>query len=286
MNEKVYILLPVHNRCEVTRRFIASLKEQTYRHYHLVLIDDGSTDGTAEMVRAEMPVLSVITGAGNWWWAGALQQGYEWLRAQSAETSDLVLIINDDTEFTPDFLACAVGLMKNLRGTLLLAQAYSMATGQIIGGGVHVDWSRLQFSQTVTQAETNCLSTRGLFLSVGDFLRTGGFFPKILPHYLSDYEFTLRAHRKGLNLRVDESLSLRVDERATGFRQDDGGPFSEFLRRYFSRKSAANPFAWTAFIVMACPWQWKLLNLLRIWYGTGKIIAGRLFPATRMPPWS
>ena len=264
----VYILLPVHNRCEVTRRFIACLKSQTYQNYHLVLIDDGSTDGTQEMVRTEIADLTVITGHGDWWWAGALQQGYDWLHKQQSVASDLVLIINDDTEFGTDFLERAVGSMKGRERSLLLAPSFSRATGRLIGGGVRVDWRKLQFTAAAMPGAINCLSTRGLFLTVGDFLELGGFYPKWLPHYLSDYEFTIRAGRRGMNLLVDESLSLLVDEMTTGFHQFDGESLRGFWKKYFAKKSDANPFAWTMFIALVCPWPWKPLSWMRVWYGT------------------
>jgi GT2 family glycosyltransferase len=266
--EKVYILLPVHNRCEVTRRFVSCLNSQTYQNYHLILIDDGSADGTTEMVRNEIPVLTVIAGQGNWWWAGALQQGYEWLCRQHFADSDLVLIINDDTEFETDFLARAIALMQGRSRSLLLASSYSRDTGQLISGGVRVDWRKLQFHQTEIPAEINCLATRGLFLKVEDFLELGGFYPQWLPHYLSDYELTIRAHRRGMKLLVDDSLRLLVDEKLTGYRQFNGDSFRDFCKRYFSRKSDANPFAWSMFIALACPWPWKLTSWMRVWYGT------------------
>ena len=72
----VYVLLPVHNRRPVTEAFARSLAAQTDRNVRLVLIDDGSTDGTADAVKAILPDTVVITGQGNWWWGGGLQQGY------------------------------------------------------------------------------------------------------------------------------------------------------------------------------------------------------------------
>lgn len=266
--ETVYILLPVHNRCEITRRFVTCLMSQTYQNYHLVLIDDGSTDGTREMVSAEISALTVISGQGDWWWAGALQQGYEWLRRQSLDSSDLVLIINDDTEFEANFLEYAVGLCHEQKGALLLAQSFSRETGQLVGGGVRVDWSRLQFAAATAEEEINGLSTRGLFMSVDDFVDLGGFYPRILPHYLSDYEFTIRAYRRGMRLWVDKDLKLWVNEQTTGFHHFGEETFREFFGKYFAKKSDANPFAWTVFIALACPWQWKLISWMRVWYGT------------------
>jgi Predicted glycosyltransferases len=68
------------------------------------LIDDGSKDGTEEMVRKLISSITTLKGYGNWWWAGSLQHGYEWLKSQNLPLNDVVLIINDDTNFEADFL--------------------------------------------------------------------------------------------------------------------------------------------------------------------------------------
>ncbi len=62
---RIYIILPVHNRIETTHRFIKCLKRQTYTKFHLILVDDGSTDGTEEYVRTELHDVTVIKGNGN-----------------------------------------------------------------------------------------------------------------------------------------------------------------------------------------------------------------------------
>lgn len=265
--EKIYIILPVHNRREITRRFIECLKVQTYKNFHLLLIDDGSIDGTAEMIQGQIRSVTVIKGKGDWWWAGSLQQGYQWLRSQKSSLSDVILIINDDTEFDADFLETGIELLKNQERTLLLAHCYSKQDRLLIDAGVHVDWSRLSFEKASTPEQINCLSTRGLFLRAEDLFEIGGFYPRLLPHYLSDYEFTIRAHRKGMKLMTDPSLKLWVDEEATGHHKLYSGSLFVFFRRVFSKKSAFNPIIWTSFIALSCPWKWKILNLLRVWIG-------------------
>lgn len=264
MNEKIYILLPVHNRREITRRFLGYLKAQTYTDYKLILIDDGSSDATEDMVREEIPLVTVIRGEGDWWWAGSLQQGYDWIKSQDVAVSDIALIINDDTHFEPNFIEKAVALLQGRDRTLLLAQCFFSGTGELDDAGVHADWMRLAFHQAKTVEEINCLSTRGLFLRVGDLLATGGFYPKLLPHYLSDNEFTIRAHRKGMKLITDPSLKIWFDKEATGYHDMEGKSFLASLKRLFSFKSSRNPLAWAAFIVLASPWPWKLTNLLRV----------------------
>src|SRR5207237_231210 len=46
---RIHVLLPVHNRKVTTEKFVRCLKAQAGADWHLVLIDDGSADGTAEM---------------------------------------------------------------------------------------------------------------------------------------------------------------------------------------------------------------------------------------------
>lgn len=265
MREMIYILLPVHNRRVVTLRFIECLKVQTYQKFHLILIDDGSSDGTAEMVRGNISSLTIITGTGDWWWSGSLQQGYRWLKLQNIPATDLVLIINDDTEFEADFLQKAISLLCSRERTLLLARCYCRENGRLLDAGVHVNWNKFSFEQARTPAEINCLSTRGLFMRLSDFFTIGGFYPMFLPHYASDYEFTIRALSKGMVLISDAACWLRVDQTTTGFRNLSSGPFKDVFKNVFSNKSVENPFMWTAFIILSCPWRYKLINLFRVW---------------------
>ncbi len=46
------IIIPVYNRCELLERAVASVLAQTDPDFELIIVDDGSTDGTAAMVRA------------------------------------------------------------------------------------------------------------------------------------------------------------------------------------------------------------------------------------------
>lgn len=107
----IYILLPVHNRKKTTEKFILSLVSQTYKDFRLILIDDGSKDGTAEMVLSYLPQTVLIQGDGNLWWAGSLQKGYEWLM-RYADDTDICLIINDDTVFDRNFLSTGRELLS------------------------------------------------------------------------------------------------------------------------------------------------------------------------------
>lgn len=266
MTETVYVLVPVHDRREVTRRFVECFRAQRYPRCQLVLVDDGSTDGTTEMVRGLVPSAVVLRGTGDWWWAGSLQQGFRWLATNARSPDDVILIANDDTWLPDDFVATGVGLLRGQPRMLLGAQAFDQETGLLLDAGRHVDWQRLTFDAARNPGELDCLSTRGLFLRVADLDGIGRLHPRLLPHYLSDYEFTIRAHRKGWRLRTDPTLRLTLDDRTTGIRARSAKGLGTTLREYFSKRSTMNPLAWTAFLVLACPARWRWRHVLAIWW--------------------
>ena len=263
---RIYILLPVHNRRQITQHIIHCLKQQTFQDFHVLLLDDGSTDGTSEMVSQQISSVTVLRGSGNWWWAGSLHQGYLWLKAQNVPALSLVLIINDDAIFDANYLQTAISILAGQQRVLLISNAYGETSRQLFDGGIHADWKRLKFSLETNPDKINCASTRGLFLLVSDFFNIGGFYPRLLPHYASDYEFTVRAYHKGYTFIVDEHLKLFTNEFATGinnFKKEK--TYGEFLKHLFSKKYMLHPVYYTNFILLACPWPWKIYHVLILW---------------------
>jgi hypothetical protein len=149
---------------------------------------------------------------------------------------------------------------------LLISNAYGEVSRQLFDGGIHADWKRLKFLLDTNPDKINCASTRGLFLSVSDFLNIGGFYPHILPHYASDYEFTVRAYNKGYALVADEHLKLYANESATGiYNFKNEKTYGDFLKHLFSKKYTLHPIYYSNFILLACPWPWKIFHLLIFW---------------------
>ena len=46
----VSVIIPTYNRKHLIHRAIASVTQQTYQHWELWIVDDGSTDGTFEQL--------------------------------------------------------------------------------------------------------------------------------------------------------------------------------------------------------------------------------------------
>jgi GT2 family glycosyltransferase len=272
LTNKIYILLPVHNRKAVTAGFVECLKTQTFRNYHLVLIDDGSTDGTAEMVKEAIPSATVLRGTGGWWWAGSLQRGLEWLKRERVSDDAIVLFINDDVQFDPDYLDRAAKVMEEKKGVLVLSKTRDPNTGEINETGVTADLRRLTFKIADSADSINCLPTRGLFAHWRDVRRIGGFHPRILPHYFSDYEYTIRAHNLGLKCESSSALLITSNEETTGYREISETGIRSALAKLFSKKATGNPVYWTSFVLLTAPPLWILPGILKVWAGVTKVI--------------
>jgi len=279
---KIYILLPVHNRKEITRGFVECLKAQTVSDYHLVLIDDGSTDGTAEMVRSYIPLVTILQGTGNLWWAGSLQYGLEWLKKHEVDKNALVLFINDDLRFSPYYLERAISLMTDKMGVLILSRYKSSDSDEIKESGVSADLKKLTFKEANSVEQINCLSTRGLFMHWSDIQTIGDFHPRLLPHYLSDYEYTIRAYRKGLKCETSAELTIEENNKTTGYHVINEIYFKDFVKKYFSKKSPGNPIYFSFFVFLTCKPIGIILNLAKIWAKVIKDIGCALITASKL----
>lgn len=93
----VSAVIPTRNRLDLVRRAIASVRSQTYPNVEIVVVDDGSTDGTAEML-ANVPDVRLVRLSQGVGGAGARNRGIE------AASGDLIAFLDSDDEWLPDKL--------------------------------------------------------------------------------------------------------------------------------------------------------------------------------------
>ena len=255
--EMLYVITAVHNRYETTKRFIFNLKRQTTQNFRLLLVDDGSTDGTAEMVHNELENAIVLHGDGNLWWGGALHKAYKYLHENRGDCA-YVMYVNDDAELPCDFLEKGIAYLKKSNNAIISGCGYDTTTGKLLDAPVHYDFKTVEITRLKPGEKGNCATTRALFMTYETYLDVGGFHPILLPHYASDYEYTLRAAKKGHPCISFADLQYQFDAGITGANEHlSGTP----LKKLLSKKSRFNPFYRLSFLLLVTPMRYIPSNI-------------------------
>src|SRR5438552_91728 len=98
----VSVITPNWNRRELLRCCLRSLEIQTLSDHEVIVVDNGSTDGSVEMVRTEFPRATIVSNHENRGFCAAINQGIEKSRGR------YVALLNNDAEADPRWLAALV----------------------------------------------------------------------------------------------------------------------------------------------------------------------------------
>ncbi len=252
----IHVITASRNRRAKTEAFVNSIKNQSYKNIHLIIVDDNSSDGTREAVRRLMPEAVIIKGNGSLWWGGAMDAAYQWVRKNlNRRKNDFILITNDDIEYDADYIQKGIDCVKSRSGGIIHGEGIDIRTGKVIDTVYHIDYSR-NWRQTIfvksTDGKGECSSSRSLFMTVETFLDVGGFHPLLLPHYGSDTEWTMRAARKGHPVYADKDLAYFMDDAAVS---NKSGKNVEW-KKVFSKRSGQNPYYRIVLILISTPFKY------------------------------
>ena len=95
---EVSVVIPNFNGIAFLDSVLASLAGQTLSNFEVILVDNGSTDGSCSFVTANYPWVHLIELSENFGFCGAVNAG---IRAAKAP---YVLLLNNDTEVKEDFV--------------------------------------------------------------------------------------------------------------------------------------------------------------------------------------
>jgi GT2 family glycosyltransferase len=275
----VNVLIPAHNNKHDVLVVLECLSRQTYAELNVVLVDDGSTDGTEEAVRQRFPHVTVLDGNGNLWWAGACALGIEHI-LPSAREGDYVLLLNNDVVISPEYVSelvsCSVATGRSLVGSTIvdLDNPQDVSAGIWLDEGLRATVNRdtAQIASTICDERVDVLPGRGTLVPIEVYKSVGNFEAKRLPHYGSDYEFTIRARRAGYKLAVSHRAVVHAKFNVTGYHLRQGATYSlgECWKLLFSRRSSANLYYYLTYVWLCSEPSVRIRNVLR--NGVGLIL--------------
>ncbi|MEA5506344.1 glycosyltransferase family 2 protein [Halotia wernerae UHCC 0503] len=193
--EKIYIVIPVHNRKDTTLACLENLQKcGDIQRYYVVIVDDGSNDGTAEAIYSLYPKTIVLPGNGDLWWTGAIALGMQYACKQGA---DYIFWLNDDCLPELGTLPLMVKYMQSHTDTIIAPSCYVAEDNSSI------------------PAKNGFRGRTALYASPGEVIPVDGMsgwcvgipsvvFRKIgfpdatkYPHYAGDDMYLLKATRSG-----------------------------------------------------------------------------------------
>ncbi|WP_234734039.1 glycosyltransferase family 2 protein [Tellurirhabdus bombi] len=213
----IAVIIPTFNRKRLLQTLLDQLLQQQAGAFllEIIVVVDGSTDGTTDLLQQQFPTVHTIQGSGNWWFTRCVNEGIRF--AQARLKSSFVLILNDDSEIAPDYL-------------LKLTQAHAQVAPDAIMGSLSVSLEqphRITFSGTKKTVRwlmktipytppfeayeaalfsghypTESLNGRGTLVPMSVFDRIGLLDERRFPQYGSDDDLALTATKAGIPVYI------------------------------------------------------------------------------------
>jgi GT2 family glycosyltransferase len=254
------IVIPVYNRLHFTKECLDSLEKQTVRADKIIIVDDGSTDGTPEVLSQWYPDVVVLRGDGNLFWTAAINLG---IRHALSLGADHVMTLNNDTIASPTFIEKMLDGGKQAPESLIGALDVDAKSKKPYYGGEILNWKWSTSRYLLDDPDNNkqkglhevsLFPARGLLIPKVVFDKIGLFDQDRLPHYMADYDFTLTAARHGFKVFCNwDAVLFTYPEEGGDHKIRKARTWSNYIKHLFNIKGGGNLVNFTRYTLKNCP---------------------------------
>lgn len=253
----IAIIVPVHNRLDLTKRFLDHFRIHAPKKFKVVVIDDGSTDGTSDWIRRHHHEVHIISANGNEWWAGATNLGVKWALD---ERFHFILTINNDGILCDDYYTQLANFASRRDFTTVIGSRlmWGDRPDRIWSLGTRALWSRNRLWEHIDQGTPwessaysgqhfvtcDTLCGNGTLIPANVFRHIGLYDAKALPQYHADADFCLRAARAGYQIITNTALVIHNDPHSS----------TQITRIWWSISQKASPLYLPALLTIL--WRW------------------------------
>jgi len=221
---RVAVVVLTYDRLSDTLACLDSLKHVDWRALSVIVVDNGSSDGTAEAVRARHPAVEVLAQERNLGFAEGNNVG---IRHALDAGADYVFLLNNDTTLAPDVVAeCVAAARRNEdAGAVCPLICFAEPPTLIWYAGADFDPRRARsgryresdHGQFTAVAETDRVAGAAVLLSRAALERVGLLDGELFFLY-EDVDWSLRARRAGYRIYLAPrgKVSHRVSASAGG----------------------------------------------------------------------
>lgn len=241
----------------------------------ITIVDDGSTDGTAEVVRQKFPDVEILSGNGSLYWAGGMRYGWE--ESVKDKSFDFLLVYNDDVRLKVDAVWDLISVSRSVAkeyGPLhAVAGGFTDRSGQRItyGGFRHSSqWHPLRFEHVLPTGTRQKIDSLNMNFSLitADALNEIGFLASYFQHNGADIEFGNRLCKTGGSIWLAPSVVGWCERNMEiGTSLEKGISTSERWRRLVNIKEEP-PLQRARYFQAHGGWFWPILwasPYLRVW---------------------
>ncbi|GAB4214408.1 MAG: glycosyltransferase family 2 protein [Rhodoferax sp.] len=188
---------------------VASVRQSRYPALDLVLVDNGSTDGSEQQLRQHCPDVPLLQTGANLGFGGGCNHG---IRHAMAQGADFVWLVNSDATVAPDALDALITVAASADSIGAVGGIlYEMAQPQQIqlwgGGQIDLRWGLARQRRTPGPLDTlsgACLLLRRDALNaVGGGFDTARYFM-----YWEDTDLCFRLRQAGWQLAVAQDAAV------------------------------------------------------------------------------